>query len=87
VFFAASDDNITSLMDCGAFDEDDRDVVLICSRLVSERQQRNPSANLRNGNIGPRYLAFGPMLAEAASLDGLREDFRDQVAIWRRASA
>lgn len=81
VFFAANDDNITSLMECGAFDEDDRDVVLICSRRVSERQQRNPSVNLRNGKIGPRYLAFGPMLAEAASLDGLREDFRDQVAI------
>jgi hypothetical protein len=81
VFFAASDDNITSLMDCGAFDEDDRDVVLICSRRVSERQQRNPSVNLRNGKIGPRYVALGPMLAEAASLDALRDNFRDQVAI------
>jgi len=49
VFFAANDDNITSLMDCGAFDEDDPDVVLICSRRMSERQQRNPSMNLRNG--------------------------------------
>jgi hypothetical protein len=81
VFFAANDDNITSLTECGAFDEDDSDVVLICSRRVSPRQQRNPSINLRNGKIGPRYLAFGPMLATAASLDALRDNFRREVAI------
>jgi hypothetical protein len=81
VFFAANDDNITSLMDCGAFDEDDPEVVMICSRRVSERQQRNPSVNLRTGKIGPRYLAFGPMLADAASLDALRDNFRREVAI------
>jgi hypothetical protein len=81
VFFAANDDNITSLMECGAFDEDDSDVVLICSRRVSVRQQRNPSLNLRSGKMGPRYLAFGPMLAEAASLDALRSTFRTEIAI------
>jgi hypothetical protein len=81
VFFAANDDNITSLMDCGAFDEDDPDVVLICSRRVSARQQRNPSVNLRNGRIGPRYVAFGPMLADAASLDALRNNLPREVAI------
>jgi hypothetical protein len=81
VFFAANDDNITSLMECGAFDEDDPDVVLICSRRVSVRQQRNPSVNLRSGKMGPRYLAFGPMLAEAASLDDLLSTFRTEVAI------
>jgi hypothetical protein len=81
VFFAANDDDITSPMECGAFDEDDPDVVLICSRRVSVRQQRNPSVNLRSGKMGPRYLAFGPMLAEAASLDALRSTFRTEVAI------
>jgi SIR2-like domain len=81
VFFAASDDNITSLMDCGAYDEDDRDVVLICSRKVSDRQQRSPKANLRDGKIGPRYLAFGPMLTLASSLAELQDYFRSEVAI------
>jgi hypothetical protein len=81
VFFAANDDNITSLMECGAFDSDDSDVVLICSRRVSERQQRNPSSNLRTGKIGPRFLALGPMLAESASLDDLRDRLRAEVSI------
>lgn len=81
VFFAANDENITNLMDCGAFDEDDSDVVLICSRKVSDRQQRSPKANLRDGKIGPRYLAFGTMLANAASLPELQDNFRSEVAI------
>jgi hypothetical protein len=81
VFFAANDENITNLMDCGAFDEDDADVVLICSRNVSDRQQRSPRANLRDGKIGPRYLAFGPMLRDVGSLTELREYFRSEVAI------
>ncbi len=81
VFFAANDENITSLMECGAYDEDDRDVVLICSRKVSDRQQRSPRANLRDGKIGPRYLAFGPMLTLAGSLTELKEYFRSEVAI------
>jgi hypothetical protein len=81
VFFAANDENITSLMDCGAFDEDDPDVVLICSRKVSDRQQRSPKANLRDGKIGPRYLAFGPMLTDAASLAELQYNFRSEIAI------
>jgi hypothetical protein len=81
VFFAANDENITGLMECGAFDEDDEDVVLICSRSVSDRQQRNPSVNLRSGKIGPRYLGFGTMLAQATSLDDLRTMLREEVAI------
>jgi hypothetical protein len=81
VFFAANDENITSLMDCGAYDEDDGDVVLICSRKVSPRQQRSPRANLRDGKIGPRYLAFGPMLALAGNLAELKDYFRLEVAI------
>ncbi|MER9349801.1 SIR2 family protein [Mesorhizobium sp. M0227] len=81
VFFAANDENITNLMDCGAFDEDDADVVLICSRKVSNRQQRSPKANLRDGKIGPRYLAFGSMLMDAGSLAELQANFRSEVAI------
>jgi hypothetical protein len=81
VFFAANDENITNLMDCGAFDDDDPDVVLICSRKVSDRQQRSPEANLRSGKIGPRYIAFGPMLRDASSLIELRNNFRSEVAI------
>lgn len=81
IFFAANDDNITSLMECGAFDEDDDDVVVICSRRVTERQQRNPRSRLRSGKIAPRLIAFGPMLAGAPSLAGLREAFRDEVGL------
>ena len=81
VFFAANDENITSLMDCGAFDEDDSDVVLICSRKVNDRQQRSPKARLRDGKIGPRYLAFGPMLTSAGSLAELQYNFRSEIAI------
>ncbi|MER9174403.1 SIR2 family protein [Mesorhizobium sp. M0955] len=81
VFFVANDDNITSLMESGAFDEHDSDVVVICSRRVSERQQRNPGANLRTGAIGPRYMAFGPMLGRALDLDSLRDEFRAEIAI------
>jgi len=81
VFFAASDDNITSLMECGAFDVDDSDVVLLCSRRVSDRQQRNPSANRRTGTIGPRFVALGPMLVDSASLDDLRDRLRAEVSI------
>ncbi len=81
VFLAANDYTITSLMNCGAFDDDDDDVVVICSGGVVDRQQRNPSSNWRNGTIGPRYIGFGPMLAEANDLDDLRERFRGEVAL------
>ncbi|WP_223542756.1 SIR2 family protein [Pseudomonas sp. BF-RE-26] len=81
VFFAANDDAITSLMECGAFAEDDDDVVLICSRRVSSRQQRNPSSNLRTGKLGPRYIGFGPMLVDVADLDALRDAFRAEIGL------
>jgi hypothetical protein len=68
-------------MDSGAFNEGDPDVVLICSRKVSDRQQRSPRANLRDGTVGPRYLAFGPMLTDADSLIQLQHDFRLELAI------
>ena len=81
VFLAANDDNITSLMEAGAFDEDDDDVVVICSRKVGGRQQRSPRTSLRDGSLGPRYVSFGPMLANATSLEELRDDFRNEVSI------
>ncbi|NEK38216.1 SIR2 family protein [Rhizobium leguminosarum] len=81
IFFTANDDNITSLLECGAFDESDPDVVVVCSRRVSARQQRNPSANFRTGVVGPRYIAFGPLLQRADGIDALREEFRSEIAI------
>jgi hypothetical protein len=81
VFLAANDDNITGLMDAGAFGEADEDVVVICARKVSGRQQRNPRPNYRDGSIGPRYISFGSMLADAKDLGALREDFRNEVSI------
>lgn len=81
VFLAASDDTITSLLECGAFDEDDDDAVVICSGRVAGRQQRSPSGGRRDGSLGPRYIALGPMLTDAADLDDLRERFRGEVAL------
>lgn len=81
VFFAANDDNIASLIECGAFAEDDADVVLLCSKRVTARQQRNPSANYRTGISEPRYIAFGPMLNQSTDLDSLMAQFRAEIAI------
>lgn len=81
IFLAANDDTITSLLDCGAFDETDDDTVVICSGRVAERQQRSPSGGRRDGTIGPRYISFGPMLGEVADLDELRERFRGEVGL------
>jgi len=81
VFLAANDDNVTSLITEGAFSEDDKDVVVICSRKVSGRQQRSPRATYRDGSHGPRYISFGTMLANANDLDDLRDNFRNEVSI------
>ena len=81
VFLAANDENITGLLEAGAFDEVDDDVVVVCSRKVGGRQQRSPRTSLRDGSLGPRYVSFGPMLASATNLDGLRDDFRNEVSI------
>lgn len=81
VFFVANDDSITSLLECGAFAEDDADAVIVCSRRATSRQQRSPRANLRSGVAEPRYVSLGPTLAEAATLDELRTNFRDLVAL------
>lgn len=81
VFFAANDETITSLMDCGAFSEDDSDVVVICAKRVTERQPRSPRARLRGGKITPRLIAFGPLLAKASDMDVLRKEFRNEVGL------
>lgn len=81
IFFAANNDIVTSLLDAGTFDETDNDAVVICSGRVSERQQRSPSAAMRSGAFGPRYIAFGPMLGDAADLDELRDQFRGEVGL------
>ena len=81
IFLAANDDTITSLLDCAALDESDDDAVVICSGRVAERQQRNPSGDRRNGSVGPRYIAFGPMLGDAADLDDLRGRFRGEIGL------
>lgn len=81
VFLAANDDTITSLLECSAFYESDNDAVVICSGRVAERQQRNSFGDWRDGSVGPRYLAFGPMLAESADLDELRDRFRGEIGL------
>lgn len=81
VFLAANDDVITSLLECGAFDEDDNDAVVICSGRVAGRQQRSPSGNRRDGSTAPRYVALRPMLTDAADIDDLRDRFRGEIAL------
>lgn len=81
IFFAANDDTITSLLDVGAFSDTDDDAVVVCSGRVSGRQQRSPSASMRSGILGPRYVAFGPMLGDVADLNELRDQFRGEVGL------
>ena len=84
VFLAANDSAVGSLLDAGAFEEDSADVVVICSKKVTDRQQRNPSASFRDGLIGPRYVSLGTMLAESPTLDELRDRFRKEAGSSRR---
>lgn len=81
VFMAANDSAVGSLLEAGAFDEDSADVVVVCSRKVTDRQQRSPSASLRNGQPGPRYVSLGTILAEAPTLEDLRDRFRKEVSV------
>nr|WP_329760839.1 SIR2 family protein [Stenotrophomonas geniculata] len=81
VFFAADDDKITSLLESGAFDEEEGDVVIICSGRISTRQQRSPRGGWRDGNVGPRYLPLGPMLYEINNIDELQERFRGEIGL------
>jgi hypothetical protein len=81
VFFAANDDAITSLIECGSFAEDDDDAVVICSGRIVARQQRSPSATWRSGSVGPRCLAMKPLLNEAVNLNDLRDKFRGELGL------
>lgn len=81
IFLAANDSAVGSLLDAGAFDEDSADVVVICSKKVTDRQQRSPTASFRSGLIGPRYVSLGTMLSESPTLDELRDRFRKEVSV------
>lgn len=81
VFLAASDDVITGLLECGAFDEDDDDAVVICSGRVAERQQRSPSGHQRDGSTVPRYVSLRSMLTDVDNFDDLRDWFRGEIAL------
>ena len=81
IFLTANDDAIGALLDAGAFREDDKDVVVVCSKKVTDRQQRNPSASLRSGAIGARYVSLGTMLSNAPDLADLRDAFRKEVSV------
>ena len=81
VFLAANDDVVTSLLECGAFDENDDDTVVICSGRIAGRQQRSPSGDRRDGSTAPRYVALRPMLSDAGDIDDLRDRFRDEIAL------
>lgn len=81
VFLAANDDVITSLLECGAFYDDDGDAVVICSGRVAGRQQRSPSRERRDGSTAPRYVALRPMLTDAADIHDLRDRFRGEIAL------
>lgn len=81
VFLAANDDAIGDLLGEGVYDQDDANVIVICSRKVADEQQRNPSGRYRDGLAGPRYISMGPMLAEASDLDDLRDAFGKAVGL------
>src|SRR5690606_33893386 len=81
VFFASSDDKINGLIKSGAFNPDDRDVVVICSRDIAQRPQRSPSANFRNGRSAPRYLGVEDLLGSSNSLDDLRQRFVAEIGL------
>lgn len=81
IFLAANDDVIISLLKCGAFDEADDDVVVICSGQVAGRQQRSPSGDRRDGSTAPRYIALRPLLTAAVGIDDLRDRFRGEIAL------
>jgi hypothetical protein len=81
VFFAASDDNITRLINAGVFADEDDDVIVLCSREVSERQQRTPSATFRDGRIGPRYISMSKLLSDSESVGALRDRLQQGMAL------
>lgn len=81
VFLAANDDNINRLLASGAFDEVDDDVVVICSRKVTPRQQRSPSQSWRRGKAAPRYVSVSDLLEGSASFDEVQNRFNSEVGL------
>lgn len=81
VFLAANDDNINQLVASGAFDEADDDVVVICSRKVTPRQQRSPSKSWRTGKAPPRYVSVSDLLEGSASFDEIQSRFNSEVGL------
>ncbi|MEY9534728.1 SIR2 family protein [Sinorhizobium fredii] len=81
VFLAANDDNINQLLASGAFDEVDDDVVVICSRKVTPRQQRSPSKSWRTGKAPPRYISVSDLLEGSASFDEIQSRFNSEVGL------
>ncbi|MGX9144688.1 SIR2 family protein [Mesorhizobium sp. 128a] len=81
VFFAANDDNINQLVASGAFDEVNDDVVVICSRKVTPRQQRSPSKSWRTGKAPPRYVSVSDLLEGSASFDEVQGRFNSEVGL------
>ena len=81
VFLAANDDNINQLLASGAFDEVDNDVVVICSRKVTPRQQRSPSKSWRTGKAPPRYISVSDLLEGSGSFVEIQSRFNSEVGI------
>ncbi len=81
IFLAANDDSIGDLLGDGAYGQTDADVIVICSRRVADEQQRSPSGRYRDGQVGPRYISLGPMLAEAQDLADLRDAFGKAIGL------
>lgn len=81
VFFASSDDRINGLMQAGAFDPKDKDVVVVCSGSVAERTQRSPRAAMRDGIPEHRYIGMADILKDSASLADFRQRFVGEVGV------
>ncbi len=81
VFLAANDENINLLVASGAFDEADVDVVVICSRKVTPRQQRSPSKFWRTGKAPPRYVSVSDLLEGSASFGEIQNRFNSEIGL------
>lgn len=81
VFFAANDHVINGLLEAGAFNESDPDVVVVSAAPLRTRQTRSPSGVYRNAKPQARFIEFGPMLAKAANTDDLVRSFRWEAAL------
>ena len=81
IFFAANDDVISGLLEAGAFTESDPDVVVVCAKPLRGRQARGPGGVYRSLKPQARFIAFGPMLADAANTDDLVQSFRLEAAL------